>query len=396
MNKDNLLAMLHFFCENDAICYAYRETVFNVLSTGKVDSTIYLITDAAPDKVSEVLNVKECRDIIVGSNAVDAKLGNQNIKVILISGEQEELIKVISQPLTVNSLLLRDSGEVYDHYDGWQDIDNKTLRRTDAPIQDKTAFCSTCFELTLKRGFTPDKSVKDEMKKMVTLPLQKKISFLFSIRSVVKSARFNVGYLLNTLEYDGLFTNVGTISRDKKRKLDEALRKTEPDILILFLCYLAGFKGEQLKSVNNLLCPKESYDKISKFFKDGGKPDDIKKTFTDKEITIATSFAELLALLSGKEFAVSEPKSSLLRIFDANSIWKTKSTPAEDKGISQEVSERTVEKTEQTVVDEMQGMFGGEIEEDYEVENADEPQPVTGASVYGLRNPTDNVFVPKK
>lgn len=103
-----------------------------------------------------------------------------------------------------------------------------------------------CFELTLKRGFMPDKTVRDEMKKMVTLPLQKKVSFLFSMRSAIKSARFEVGYLLNTLEYDGLFTNAGTISREKKRQLDAALRKTEPDILILFLCYLRHMKAGKL------------------------------------------------------------------------------------------------------------------------------------------------------
>lgn len=396
MNKDNLLALLRSFREQNIICYAYRETVFNALSTDKVDGTLHLITDAAAHTVSEVLKANGFKDVTESRDAVDAKLGDQYAKMKLITGDQDKLFKTIAQPLTINSLLLRDSGEVYDRYDGLQDIYHKTLRRTSAPIQDKTSFCSMCFELTLKRGFMPDKTVRDEMKKMVTLPLHKKVSFLFSMRSAIKSARFEVGYLLNTLEYDGLFTNAGTISREMKRQLDAALRKTEPDILILFLCYLAGFKGEQLKSVNNLLCPKESYDKISKFFKEGNKTDDMKKIFSDKELTIAASFAELLALLTGTDFVISTSESSLFRTFDAESTWKTQSTPEVKDSKVQVAEEQTVENMEQTDSKEMQDLFGGEIEESYEVEDDVEGMPMPAQSVYGLRNPKDNVFLNRK
>lgn len=396
MNKENLLALLRSFREQSIICYAYRETVFNVLSAGKTDGILHLITDAAPHTVSKALKANGFKDVTESRDAVDAKLGDQFVKMKLVTGDQDKLFKTIAQPLTINSLLLRDSGEVYDRYEGLQDIYNKTLRRTNAPIQDKTSFCSMCFELTLKRGFMPDEAVRDEMKKMVTLPLQKKVSFLFSMRSVIKSARFDVGYLLNTLEYDDLFTNAGTISREKKRQLDAALRKTEPDILILFLCYLAGLKGEQLKSVNNLLCPKESYDKISKFFKGGSKTDDIKKIFLDKELTIAASFTELLALLTGVDFVINTPESSLFRTFDAESAWIMQSSDIAKTEEVQEAEERTAENTEQTGLDDMQGLFGGEIEESYEVEDDGEDMPMSAQLVYGLRNPTDNVFLNRK
>lgn len=396
MNKENLLALLRSFREQNIICYAYRETAFNLLSTGKVDGTLHLITDDVPHTVSEALKANGCKDVMESRDTVDAKLSDQSVKIKLITGDQDKLFKTIEQPLTINSLLLRDSGEVYDRYEGLQDIYNKTLRRTNAPIQDKTSFCSMCFELTLKRGFMPDKTVRDEMKKMVTLPLQKKVSFLFSMRSVIKSARFDVGYLLNTLEYDGLFTNAGTISREKKRQLDAALRKTEPDILILFLCYLAGLKGEQLKSVNNLLCPKESYDKISKFFKDGSKIDDMKKIFSDKELTLAASFAELLAFLNGMDFVINTPESSLFRTFDAENVWITQSSDSVKTEKVQEAEEQTAENTEQTGLDDMQGLFGGEIEESYEVEEDGEDMSMPAQSVYGLRNPTDNVFLNRK
>ena len=395
MNKENLFSLFRSFREQDIICYAYRETAFHVLSTGKVDSTLYFITDAYGDVLEDVLKTKGFTDVVVKSENVEAKLGNQNVRFKPIGDEQENLFKAIAQPLTINSLLLRDDDDVYDTCGGLQDIKDKNLRRTDAPILDKSAFCTLCFELTLKRGFKPDKSVKDEMKKMVTLPLQKKISFLFSIRTLVKSGHFNVGYLLNALEYDGLFTNIGSISREKRSQLDTALRKTEPDILILFLCYLAGFKGEQLKSVNNLLCPRESYDKISKFFKDGGDYANIKKTFYEKELPIAKSFAELLSLISGNEYVIKGTKSNLLKIFDADEGW-TRQIPEQAKNNeSQEASEQTVEKTEQSEFDGMQDLFGGEIEENYEVDENDESQSMSGASAYGVRNPSDNVFVSK-
>lgn len=152
MNKDNLLALLRSFREQNIICYAYRETVFNALSTDKIDGTLHLITDAAAHTVSEVLKANGFKDVTESRDAVDAKLGDQYAKMKLITGDQDKLFKTIAQPLTINSLLLRDSGEVYDRYDGLQDIYHKTLRRTETPIQDKTSFCSMCFELTLKRG----------------------------------------------------------------------------------------------------------------------------------------------------------------------------------------------------------------------------------------------------
>lgn len=63
MNKDNLLALLRSFREQNIICYAYRETVFNALSTDKVDGTLHLITDAAAHTVSEALKANGFKDV---------------------------------------------------------------------------------------------------------------------------------------------------------------------------------------------------------------------------------------------------------------------------------------------------------------------------------------------
>lgn len=40
MNRNKLCELLKSFREEDIICYAYRETVFNILSTGKCDGTL--------------------------------------------------------------------------------------------------------------------------------------------------------------------------------------------------------------------------------------------------------------------------------------------------------------------------------------------------------------------
>lgn len=270
MNKSKLCELLKSFREEDIICYAYRETVFNILSTGKCDGTLYLITDVSANVMIEALTQRGFNDITRGGETIDAKFGQQIVKVRVVEGDADKLSKTISQPLTVCSLLLRDDGDVYDEFGGQKDITDKALRKTGVPIRDKNAFCSLCFELTLKRGYVPDAAVKDEMKKMVTLPLPKKIQLLMSVRNYLKSPHFNMEYILNALSYDGLFTSAGAVSNTKKSNLESIIRKADQTNITLLLCFLVGIKGEQLKSITNFDMRKESYEKICRFIKDEG------------------------------------------------------------------------------------------------------------------------------
>ena len=73
MNKENLLALLRSFREQNIICYAYRETVFNVLSAGKIDGILHLITDAAPHTVSEALKANGFKDV------TESKIGRAHV-----------------------------------------------------------------------------------------------------------------------------------------------------------------------------------------------------------------------------------------------------------------------------------------------------------------------------
>lgn len=254
----------------------------------------------------------------------------------------------------------------------------------------------------MKRGYVPDDAVRDEMKKMVTLPLTKKIQLMMSVRNCIKSQHFNMEYILNALAYDGLFTSAGAISKDKKSELDSLVRKTDQMNITLLLCYLVGIKGEQLKSITNFDIRKESYEKICRFVKDGETVDMllIRNRFSDVEVNGLLFLCEFLALLSGGEFVVKEARSNLFRSFDKSDFWKkvlgTDVKPEPIKSV-QEETEQTVENTEQDVTEEPEDMFGGVEEEGYEVEDSDEEWLglVGDTSGLNLRNPGENHFIKK-
>ena len=243
MNREQLYKLLHGLEDDGIICYAYRETVFSILSDGKCDGTVYLITDAPADALSDALMKRDFKEITHIGDGIDAKLAQQNVRIRLIGGDMEKLSKTICQPLTVCSMMLRADGGVYDELAGMDDLNGKVLRKTAAPIRDKNYFCTLCFELALKRGFSPDAGVRDEMKRVVTLPLSKKIQLLLMVRAVLKGRQFQIEYVLNALTFDGLFPNAGDVSRCKKDELDAHLRNAETDKITLLLCFLAGIRG---------------------------------------------------------------------------------------------------------------------------------------------------------
>lgn len=402
MKRNKLCELLKSFRDEDIICYAYRETVFSILSTGNCDGTLYLITDVSANVMIDALTQKGFTDIVRGGENIDAKLGQQNVKVHIIEGDAENITRITSQPLTICSMLLRDDGYVYDEFEGQKDIKEKLLKKTGTPIKDKNAFCTLCFDLTLKRGYLPDAGVKDEMKKMVTLPLTKKIQFMMSVRNCIKNQRFNMDYILNALSYDGLFTSAGTVSKEKKPELDALIRKTSLLNVTLLLCYLVGIKGEQLKSIPGFDLRKESYEKICRFVKDGEMVDmlAIRNRFSDTEVSGLLFLCEFMTLLAGNEFIVKEARSNLFRSFDKSDFWKKilgTDDNSEPVKTMQEELEQTVENTEQDANEEPADMFGGVEEDGYEVEDEEEKWLglVGDTSGLNLRNPGENHFIKK-
>lgn len=398
MNREQLYKLLHGLENDGIICYAYRETVFSILSDGKCDGTVYLITDASADALSDALMKRDFKEITRIGDGIDAKLAQQNVRIRLI-GDMEKLSKTICQPLTVCSMMLRADGGVYDELGGMDDLNGKVLRKTAAPIRDKNYFCTLCFELALKRGFSPDAGVRDEMKRVVTLPLSKKIQLLLMVRSVLKSRQFQIEYVLNAFAFDGLFPNVGDVSRCKKDELDAHLRNAEADKITLLLCFLAGIRGEQLKSIPNFGYEKEFYENLCRSIKENKTANeaDTAKLFTGKNADAGKFVAECCALLSGQDFGAGSPANDLFRKLNASELWKFEEEISELPSPDTECDcgDDGHTETERSAAESMEELLGGIEDDGYEAEYTEEEVSVVEHSRFGLRNPANNHYIRK-
>lgn len=398
MNREQLYKLLHGLENDGIICYAYRETVFSILSDGKCDGTVYLITDASADALSDALMKRDFKEITRIGDGIDAKLAQQNVRIRLI-GDMEKLSKTICQPLTVCSMMLRADGGVYDELGGMDDLNGKVLRKTAAPIRDKNYFCTLCFELALKRGFSPDAGVRDEMKRVVTLPLSKKIQLLLMVRAVLKSRQFQIEYVLNAFAFDGLFPNVGDVSRCKKDELDAHLRNAEADKITLLLCFLAGIRGEQLKSIPNFGYEKEFYENLCRSIKENKTANeaDTAKLFTGKNADAGKFVAECCALLSGQDFGAGSPANDLFRKLNASELWKFEEEISELPSPDTECDcgDDWHTETERSAAESMEELLGGIEDDGYEAEYTEEEVSVVEHSRFGLRNPANNHYIRK-
>ncbi len=398
MNREQLYKLLHGLENDGIICYAYRETVFSILSDGKCDGTVYLITDASADALSDALMKRDFKEITRIGDGIDAKLAQQNVRIRLI-GDMEKLSKTICQPLTVCSMMLRADGGVYDELGGMDDLNGKVLRKTAAPIRDKNYFCTLCFELALKRGFSPDAGVRDEMKRVVTLPLSKKIQLLLMVRAVLKSRQFQIEYVLNAFAFDGLFPNVGDVSRCKKDELDAHLRNAEADKITLLLCFLAGIRGEQLKSIPNFGYEKEFYENLCRSIKENKTANeaDTAKLFTGKNADAGKFVAECCALLSGQDFGAGSPANDLFRKLNASELWKFEEEISELPSPDTECDcgDDGHTETERSAAESMEELLGGIEDDGYEAEYTEEEVSVVEHSRFGLRNPANNHYIRK-
>lgn len=398
MNREQLYKLLHGLENDGIICYAYRETVFSILSDGKCDGTVYLITDASADALSDALMKRDFKEITRIGDGIDAKLAQQNVRIRLI-GDMEKLSKTICQPLTVCSMMLRADGGVYDELGGMDDLNGKVLRKTAAPIRDKNYFCTLCFELALKRGFSPDAGVRDEMKRVVTLPLSKKIQLLLMVRAVLKSRQFQIEYVLNAFAFDGLFPNVGDVSRCKKDELDAHLRNAEADKITLLLCFLAGIRGEQLKSIPNFGYEKEFYENLCRSIKENKTANeaDTAKLFTGKNADAGKFVAECCALLSGQGFGAGSPANDLFRKLNASELWKFEEEISELPSPDTECDcgDDGHTETERSAAESMEELLGGIEDDGYEAEYTEEEVSVVEHSRFGLRNPANNHYIRK-
>ena len=190
MNKDKILAALENLKRNDVICYIYRESVFEILSYGRVDSTLYLLSDSPVDTLKEKLVKCEFTDVADGeSGYISARLSSQKIE--LLCGDDltaDRLMDTIRHDLSIHSMMMRGKGDIYDVFGGLDDFQKKQLRLTREDITDKNAFAKTCFELILRSGFSADAKLTELLNKSLReQPMGRRVALMMTFRNYIKS-----------------------------------------------------------------------------------------------------------------------------------------------------------------------------------------------------------------
>ena len=78
MNREKVLGALSVLGKSGAVCYVYRESVFELLSCGRVDGTLYLLSDLGQAKLKAVLEKSGYKDLIIPMHNRDMKKGLLN------------------------------------------------------------------------------------------------------------------------------------------------------------------------------------------------------------------------------------------------------------------------------------------------------------------------------
>ena len=263
MLKDKILAALNTLKDSDVICYIYRESVFEILSTGRVVGTLYMMSDASADVLKESLIKCGFKDVANGKPGyISARLAGQTVE--LLCGDDlgaKELTEIIRRDLSVHSMMMRGKGDVYDVFGGLDDFHRKHLRLTMDEVADSDTFTNTCFELILKSGFTADSKLMEKLNRSLReLPMGKRVSLIMMFRNYIKSGKADIGYILHALSLRGLFPKAPKVNAGKRIELEEKLKVLRPMQNAALVCYLCGIKGEQLKNIPNTGFAREFYD----------------------------------------------------------------------------------------------------------------------------------------
>ena len=221
MTNKELYALMDGLKKQGIVCYAYRETAFEMLSYGASGSTVNLLTDCEMNRLKDALKKCGFGDPTVTGQMVHTEYAGQKVDIrVIVSMTKEDLIKFVRQPLSIHSLLLRSNGNILDFHEGLRDLKEKMLRMTGAPVRDKKGFCQNCINLTLLSGFTAYENVKDEMKKAITFPPDTKLLLVADVKKVILDSSFDIRSVIHVLEYSGLFSALSLVSFAKEKKLD--------------------------------------------------------------------------------------------------------------------------------------------------------------------------------
>lgn len=401
MNKDKILAALENLKGNDIICYIYRESVFDLLSSGRVDGTLHLVSDSSVDTLKGALVKCGFTDVINGKPGyISTRLSSQQIE--LLCGDDlstDELTDIIRRDLSIYSMMMRGKGDIYDVFGGLDDFHKKQLRLTREEITDRNALAKTCFELILKSGFSADAKLTELLNKSLReQPMGKRVSLIMMFRNYIKSENGDIRYILNALSLRGMFPKAPKANDSMAKELEEKLKAMRPMQIAALTCYLCGIKGEQLKNIPSTGFAREFYDCFLKHIDDDlsdRKQFEAAKNNCTKEcFETMLAVKEVLSMLAGESFSVKEKAAgNLFKELENSDGWRK-----EDKKPKAPPVQKPVEVPPEEPDADIQLEFEGQTEENYIEDDEDPestPEPLTGGDI-PVRRPGENFYLQQK
>lgn len=401
MNRDKLLTALELLKKNGVLCYAYRESVFELLSMNRADGVVHLLSDTPAEDLKPILVKCGFKDAANGKEGnISARLSGQAADILCVSDlEPEKFDECIRRDLTVHSMLMRSNGDIYDNCGGLEDFRQKRLHLTGGKIVDKDSFAISSFELMLKSGYTADAGIQSTLNKaLAELPVGKRVSLIMMLRNYMKAENADVQHILCILSLKGIFPKTPTVSCSRPEELMEKLKGMKPLQVSALVCTLCGIKGENLKQVPNVGFAREFYDCIQRHIgSDLGNRkqfEEAKNSCTAECFETLLAVKEALCLISGQEFHLAKKSRELLKTIDASDKWKVQKENQEKARPPASVSREVTEEQAVELVPEMME-FEGEAEEQY-IEEEELKQEDDTASNLPLRDPSKNFYIHRK
>ena len=111
----------------------FRETVFDIISFGKANK-IHLATTASIERIKHVLTEYNLEIAPDEKDTLKFTVNNDTCYIhSIFKMSYEDFVKnMVATDLTFNSLLMKPDGQIYDMYNGLEDLKNKRLHFVDS------------------------------------------------------------------------------------------------------------------------------------------------------------------------------------------------------------------------------------------------------------------------
>lgn len=162
MNKNEVFQFVNKLNNLDISTMIFRETVFDIISFGKANK-IHLATTASIERIKHVLTEYNLENAPDEKDTLKFTVNNDTcyIHSIFKMSYEDFVKKMVATDLTFNSLLMKPDGQIYDMYNGLEDLKNKRLHFVDSfNEKNKTRLVLNCIRYIYKNGFTYDEEVK--------------------------------------------------------------------------------------------------------------------------------------------------------------------------------------------------------------------------------------------